>query len=907
MLDHKKINSCLPCGLHQPARNTYFDGKLLTSRDFQAEQDYNRGHRNMHNALLHGTGVVCGLKLVQHPTESCRDKFMVLEPGMALDCCGQEIVVPERVLVKVADATNPETNPDLAEALNGETHLFVAIRRCDEGAEPLPVLLPGCDGESGATEFGRVLEGYEMVFFAQDPAKVTPVTLPTDPNYAWVHSFALEQSLPAAIALNPVENQIIIGEWQQEGEGSFLNIHDAETHDLIGQLPGPSHLGDIVISNSLGLIMASGRGWQSSVEEGIGVWRFADIADGQPPHYIIPHQSLVPPRLALSPTSGTLFVLGQFRSNRSQLLSYSSEKIGKIEDQSGADTLSHDERLNFQNSEYQNLEGPFARQASMMKFSPDGRFLAITAPAVGGLNGLYLVQVSAFAAGGLTVGKARPIGSDIAESEAVHLVDWSLDSQILYVTTQDGDAARIRRFAMIGDGSNIEPKGRGIRYIGRPLDMVIAPTETQAYLLLRDSDGVTRFVAIPIEQIKDQSEPEPETPTLPDDAIRIDGDGYSMALTVHGDRMFVAAADSNPVDQPARSLVAVIDITESQCDAIFGQATDGCASCADTSIETPDHAVILGHLPKYIAGQELKISDADNASIEHIAIDYTTYRTIVPSATKLREVIECMLARGVAEGPPGPRGEPGLQGNDGPTGLQGLSGEDGADGGQGLQGEQGLQGIPGQNGSDGGRGIQGPRGVEGPRGPAGADGGTFDVNSITGVSWLHDETLNRQATNNFGNLLTEIGLAFQFKEPVRFQAFTNSGKTTGPTMLIEIQRHVNNGSTYTWQGIDQLEIAAIENINPSGDTRITGWDEISSLNQLNDPVNGVVIRRVGPGLKFSPGEIVRIVFYTDFVSDQDEPPLDGSHFGGKLPTGNGLPGSTFRSWLNMSPVEDDLG
>ena len=60
MLDKKKIISCLPCGLHQPQRNAYFDGLLLEARDFINEQDYHRGHRQMHNALLHGTGTVCG-------------------------------------------------------------------------------------------------------------------------------------------------------------------------------------------------------------------------------------------------------------------------------------------------------------------------------------------------------------------------------------------------------------------------------------------------------------------------------------------------------------------------------------------------------------------------------------------------------------------------------------------------------------------------------------------------------------------------------------------------------------------------------------------------------------------------------------------------------------------------------
>ena len=149
MLVETKIRSCLPCGLHRPQRNAYFDGLMLEARNFVNEQDYHRGHRQMHNALLHGTGTVCGLKVVAHPAEDCRREFAVLEPGYALDCCGQEIIVPRRVLIPIKKMI--EADPDLAAALTGEADLFVALRRCDEGAEPVPQILSGCECADGAT------------------------------------------------------------------------------------------------------------------------------------------------------------------------------------------------------------------------------------------------------------------------------------------------------------------------------------------------------------------------------------------------------------------------------------------------------------------------------------------------------------------------------------------------------------------------------------------------------------------------------------------------------------------------------------------------------------------------------------------------------------------------------------
>jgi hypothetical protein len=160
-------------------RNSYFDGKFLVSRDFSDEQDYHRGHRQTHNALLHGTGTVCGLKLIQHPSPNCRRQFVVVEPGLALDCCGQEVIVPERALVRVREMI--EADPTLQAALDGASDLLIAIERCDTGAEPVPVILPGCAGEGG-TEYGRIAEGYRFGLQARRPGQMAGTELPINPS-----------------------------------------------------------------------------------------------------------------------------------------------------------------------------------------------------------------------------------------------------------------------------------------------------------------------------------------------------------------------------------------------------------------------------------------------------------------------------------------------------------------------------------------------------------------------------------------------------------------------------------------------------------------------------------------------------------------------------------------------------
>jgi hypothetical protein len=96
--------SCEPCGLRSFKRNRYFDGKLLVTADFQDEQSYLRGKDRLHASHLHGAGTVCGLKLRQHPNPACRNRYVTLEPGLALDCCGNEIVVDREVQIDLRAA-----------------------------------------------------------------------------------------------------------------------------------------------------------------------------------------------------------------------------------------------------------------------------------------------------------------------------------------------------------------------------------------------------------------------------------------------------------------------------------------------------------------------------------------------------------------------------------------------------------------------------------------------------------------------------------------------------------------------------------------------------------------------------------------------------------------------------------
>jgi hypothetical protein len=98
-------------------RNRYFTGKYMTKRDFQGEQDYFSSRHRLHNRLFHGWGIVCGLEVVSHKDPDCRDRWVVVCPGIAIDCCGRELVLDKKTPVKIWDPPEKENKEETEPAL----------------------------------------------------------------------------------------------------------------------------------------------------------------------------------------------------------------------------------------------------------------------------------------------------------------------------------------------------------------------------------------------------------------------------------------------------------------------------------------------------------------------------------------------------------------------------------------------------------------------------------------------------------------------------------------------------------------------------------------------------------------------------------------------------------------------
>ena len=74
-------------------RLRFFTGQVLTAESFELEQKYFREKLKRHNRTLHGFGIISGLKVVVEAGQ------IIVEPGLALDCEGNELVIRKAVFV----------------------------------------------------------------------------------------------------------------------------------------------------------------------------------------------------------------------------------------------------------------------------------------------------------------------------------------------------------------------------------------------------------------------------------------------------------------------------------------------------------------------------------------------------------------------------------------------------------------------------------------------------------------------------------------------------------------------------------------------------------------------------------------------------------------------------------------
>lgn len=138
--------------------NRYHFGMLLGVADFETDQAYHRGKAWLHNAWLHGSGVVWGLDVEIRPEAN----EVVVSPGLAIDGHGRELSVCEPMCVDLGawfaqrrpDELEVHTRPD------GDLTFTVDVELCHDSCldRPVPSISEPCEDASFDTAYSRAVE-----------------------------------------------------------------------------------------------------------------------------------------------------------------------------------------------------------------------------------------------------------------------------------------------------------------------------------------------------------------------------------------------------------------------------------------------------------------------------------------------------------------------------------------------------------------------------------------------------------------------------------------------------------------------------------------------------------------------------------------------------------------------------
>lgn len=148
----------------QLERPNYFHGKLLTAADFEQEQRYHIERARRSNRLLHGWGIVSGLDVKVENGDT-----VVVTPGFALDCAGNEVALAVPVRITLANLTGKH---------------YITICYAEVAVDPLPSI-------EGTSEHSRTREAATVALSCINPAADHRGMLAGTPGCGHAHALCI--------------------------------------------------------------------------------------------------------------------------------------------------------------------------------------------------------------------------------------------------------------------------------------------------------------------------------------------------------------------------------------------------------------------------------------------------------------------------------------------------------------------------------------------------------------------------------------------------------------------------------------------------------------------------------------------------------------------------------------------
>jgi len=154
-MNQEPKTNCGVCKIPNFERNNYFYGKMMVARDFFAEQCYFNEKRWLINRMVLGWGVVCGLEVLPGDTPG----EVVVTPGLAIDCCGREILVCCQQTIPLRpeqSACHPEEP-----TAEGPKTVYIVLEYQECKTEPVHLPAVACDAPERG-EFNRILDSFKI-------------------------------------------------------------------------------------------------------------------------------------------------------------------------------------------------------------------------------------------------------------------------------------------------------------------------------------------------------------------------------------------------------------------------------------------------------------------------------------------------------------------------------------------------------------------------------------------------------------------------------------------------------------------------------------------------------------------------------------------------------------------------
>ncbi len=153
------------CSLDCLVQPRFFCGQLLTDQDLTALLNWTQDKLRL-TRYRHGWGVVCGLEVRCDPQQCGR---VIVGPGYAVSCCGDDIIVCEETAFDLSDACREAEDPcatleEPGQVDNGAKLVDLYIRYKEELSNPQTALGRSVCREAAKCEYSRTHETFTLAW-----------------------------------------------------------------------------------------------------------------------------------------------------------------------------------------------------------------------------------------------------------------------------------------------------------------------------------------------------------------------------------------------------------------------------------------------------------------------------------------------------------------------------------------------------------------------------------------------------------------------------------------------------------------------------------------------------------------------------------------------------------------------